>query len=346
MSDVRAIADAQQRLAIDPARSTWVMANAGTGKTHVLTNRILRLLLDGAQPQHILCLTFTRAAAAEMRNRLAGRLGRWTLMADGALAAELEKLALPAPDAGTLQRARQLFARVLDAPGGVRILTIHAFAQWLLTRFPLEAGVAPNAKVLDETEARQLLDQARDEQIAAIAHGEDAALVAALDTVARRVSEADYATALNRLLGERGRLAALGSDVEMVIAALREGLGLGDHDDEAAILSATWRDTDAMASTLYEIVESLSRLPGSKNDAMADGIKAWLERGEGGEAEARRLWPRYRQAFIKATEEAPRQDAPTKKWRTANPLLLPVIEQEAARLIAAEERGARRYWLT
>jgi ATP-dependent helicase/nuclease subunit A len=337
MSDVRATADAQQRLAIDPGRSTWVMANAGTGKTHVLTNRILRLLLGGAQPQRILCLTFTRAAAAEMRNRLAGRLGRWTLMGDAALAAELARLALPTPDAATLQRARQLFARVLDAPGGVHILTIHAFAQWLLTRFPLEAGVAPNAKVLDETEARHLLDQARDEQIAAIARGEDAVLVGALDTVARRVSEAEYATALGRLLGERGRLAILGGDIGVAIAALREGLGLGDGDDEEAVLEATWRETDAMASALYDLVEGLSRAPGAKNDAMADGIKSWLERGEGGEAEARRLWPEYRAAFLTARDEA-RKDAPTKKWRDANPLLVPAIEGEAARLIAAEER--------
>jgi len=337
VSAVRATADAQQRLAIDPGRSTWVMANAGTGKTHVLTNRILRLLLGGAAPQRILCLTFTRAAAAEMRNRLAGRLGRWTLMDDAALSAELAKLALPSPDAATLRRARQLFAHVLDAPGGVHILTIHAFAQWLLARFPLEAGVAPNAKVLDETEARQLLDQARDVQIAAIARGEDPALVAALDTVARRVSEADYATALDRLLRERGRLAALGDDVEVVIAALREGLGLGEGDDEAAVLSAAWRETDAMASTLYEIVGGGAGAPGAKNDAMADGIKGWLERGEGGEAEAHRLWPQYRSAFLTAKDE-PRKDAPTKKWRDANPGLVPVIEREAARLIAAEER--------
>lgn len=337
MSDVRATADAQQRLAIDPGRSTWVMANAGTGKTHVLTNRILRLLLGGAAPQRILCLTFTRAAAAEMRNRLAGRLGRWTLMDDTALSAELAKLALPPPDAAMLRRARQLFAHVLDAPGGVHILTIHAFAQWLLARFPLEAGVAPNAKVLDEAEARHLLDQARDAQIAAIARGEQEALVAALDTVARRVSEADYATALDRLLRERGRLALLGDDVEVAIAALREGLGLGEADDEAAVLSATWGETDAMASALYDIVEGLSRTPGAKNDAMADGIKAWLERGEGGEAEARRLWPAYRAAFLTAKDE-PRKDAPTKKWRDANPGLVSVIEREAARLIAAEER--------
>jgi len=337
VSGVRATADAQQRLAIDPGQSTWVMANAGTGKTHVLTNRILRLLLGGAAPQRILCLTFTRAAAAEMRNRLAGRLGRWTLMDDAALSAELGKLALPPPDATTLQRARQLFARVLDAPGGVHILTIHAFAQWLLTRFPLEAGVAPNAKVLDETEARQLLDQARDEQIAAIARGEDQKLVAALDTVAQRVSEADYATALDRLLGERGRLALLGGDVEVAIAALRTGLGLGDDDDEQAVLSAAWHETDAMAPALYDIVESLSRVPGAKNDAMVDGIKSWLERGDGGEAEARRLWPDYRATFLTAKDE-PRKDAPTKKWRDANPTLLPVVEREAARLIAAEER--------
>lgn len=337
MSDVRATADAQQRLAIDPGRSTWVMANAGTGKTHVLTNRILRLLLGGAAPQRILCLTFTRAAAAEMRNRLAGRLGRWTLMSDKALSAELAKLALPPPDAATLRRARQLFAHVLDAPGGVHILTIHAFAQWLLARFPLEAGVAPSAKVLDETEARQLLDQARDEQIAAIARGEDPALVAALDTVARRVSEADYATALDRLLRERGRLASLGDDVDVAIAALREGLDLGDGEDEAAVLSAAWVETDAMAPALYDIVEGLSRAPGTKNDTMAGSIKGWLERGEGGEAEAQRLWPDYRSAFLTA-EDKPRKDAPTKKWREANPTLVPVIEREAVRLIAAEER--------
>lgn len=337
MSDVRATADAQQRLAIDPGRSTWVMANAGTGKTHVLTNRILRLLLGGAAPQRILCLTFTRAAAAEMRNRLAGRLGRWTLMSDTALSVELAKLALPPPDAAMLRRARQLFAHVLDAPGGVHILTIHAFAQWLLARFPLEAGVAPNAKVLDETEARQLLDQARDAQIAAIARGEDPALVAALDTVARRVSEAEYATALDRLLRERGRLASLGGDVDVAIAAVREGLGLGDGDDEQAVLAAAWGETDAMASALYDIVEGLSRTPGAKNDAMADSIKCWLERGEGGEAEARRLWPAYRSAFL-TTKDEPRKDAPTKKWREAHPALVPVIEREAVRLIAAEER--------
>ncbi|MBV9834002.1 MAG: double-strand break repair helicase AddA [Alphaproteobacteria bacterium] len=333
MSDAASEAYAQQRRAIRPDRSTWVMANAGTGKTHVLTDRILRLLLTGAEPGSILCLTFTRAAAAEMRNRLAGRLGRWTLLSDRELSAELVKLDLADASEAMLRQARQLFARVLDAPGGVHILTIHAFAQWLLARFPLEAGVAPGAKVLDETEAGQLLDQARDEQINAISGPEDSALKAALKTVARRVSEMEYAQAMDSLLRERSRLPTP-DEVDAEIAALRQGLNLADSDDEDTVLAATWRATGT--AMLGRLAKSLAKAPGAKNDAMVEGIKQWLGRGRS-DAEARRRWPEYRAAFLTAKDE-PRKDAPTKKWRDANPALLREVEDEAARLIAAEEK--------
>jgi len=152
-----------QRVATDPEHSTWVEANAGSGKTHVLVDRIARLLLDGSPPDRLLCLTFTRAAAAEMTARLFKRLGAWALLDDEALAVDLAGL-IGAPASAKLRnRARRLFAQALESPGGLRIQTIHAFCERLLKRFPLEAGVAPQFAVLDETVINELLSDARDE---------------------------------------------------------------------------------------------------------------------------------------------------------------------------------------
>ncbi|MBT4939911.1 MAG: UvrD-helicase domain-containing protein, partial [Rhodospirillaceae bacterium] len=143
----------QQRLAASPEASVWVSASAGTGKTKVLTDRVLSLLLTGTQPQRILCLTFTRAAAAEMESRIADQLGLWTMMAEDVLQSALEELLGQAPEEHMIQRARQLFAEVLDTPGGMNIQTIHAFCQSLLGRFPLEADVAPHFALMDERDA-------------------------------------------------------------------------------------------------------------------------------------------------------------------------------------------------
>ncbi len=155
-----------QAAATEPHHSIWVGASAGTGKTYVLTARVLRLLLTGTPAQRILCLTFTKAAAAEMANRLAGRLARWVTLDEGKLIEDVAELVDDPADAATLARARELFARVLDAPGGMKILTIHAFCQSLLGRFPLEARVAPHFQVLDERSAAEMLLEAREEVLA------------------------------------------------------------------------------------------------------------------------------------------------------------------------------------
>lgn len=148
-----------QRLAADPALSAFVSANAGAGKTRVLTNRVARLLLaDGVDPSTILCITFTKAAAAEMADRLFRLLGDWALAPDEKLQAALADLDGDARmrDAGELARARRLFARALETPGGLKIQTIHSFCESVLKRFPLEAGVAPGFSVIEELEARDL----------------------------------------------------------------------------------------------------------------------------------------------------------------------------------------------
>ena len=164
----RADAFVRQVQASDPMATTWLSANAGSGKTRVLTDRVARLLLGGVQPQHILCLTYTKAAATEMQNRLFRRLGEWAMKPDGDLRKALADLGDEGRHApGALARARQLFARAIETPGGLRIQTIHSFCATLLRRFPLEAGVSPQFTELDDRAGR-LLRAALVEEMAAV----------------------------------------------------------------------------------------------------------------------------------------------------------------------------------
>ncbi|MDA8585828.1 double-strand break repair helicase AddA [Rhodobacteraceae bacterium] len=134
--------------AANPNLSTWLSANAGSGKTRVLTNRVARLLLRGTDPRNILCLTYTKAAASEMQNRLFATLGSWAMLEDTALRTALQKLGETPPD--DLSKARTLFASAIEAPGGLRIQTIHALCASILRQFPLEGGVSPQFRELDE----------------------------------------------------------------------------------------------------------------------------------------------------------------------------------------------------
>ncbi|MBJ3761528.1 double-strand break repair helicase AddA [Maribius pontilimi] len=142
--------------AASPGRSTWLSANAGSGKTRVLTDRVARLLLGGVSPQNILCLTYTKAAASEMQNRLFKRLGAWAMLPDEALRTNLRELGVEGrPD---LSEARRLFAKSVETPGGLRIQTIHSFCAILLRRFPVEAGVSPQFTEMDDRSAELLRD--------------------------------------------------------------------------------------------------------------------------------------------------------------------------------------------
>ncbi|MBS0384789.1 MAG: UvrD-helicase domain-containing protein, partial [Proteobacteria bacterium] len=156
----RALNDAtrNQMVAADPASSVFVTANAGSGKTKVLVDRIARLLLRGSKPSAFLCITYTKAAAAEMQRRLFERLGAWCIADDETLSKELAALGEPTQELG---RARKLFAQALETPGGLKIQTIHAFCERLLARFPLEAGVPPGFDIADEPRAAAMLARAR-----------------------------------------------------------------------------------------------------------------------------------------------------------------------------------------
>ena len=170
----RNAATERQVQAARPDASTWLAANAGSGKTKVLTDRVARLLLSDVQPQHILCLTYTKAAASEMQNRLFKRLGEWAMLADAPLRAQLSDLGVPgAIDNARLAHARTLFARAIETPGGLKIQTIHSFCATLLRRFPLEAGVSPQFSEMEDRAAALL----REEIVEDMAAGPQAALI-------------------------------------------------------------------------------------------------------------------------------------------------------------------------
>jgi ATP-dependent helicase/nuclease subunit A len=165
-----------QVAASDPARSVFVTANAGSGKTSTLVKRVARLLLRGAAPEAILCVTYTKAAAAEMQRRLFDELGDWAVMDDAPLSAKLADLDERPTD---LSAARALFARALETPGGLKIQTIHAFCEKLLRRFPLEAGVSPGFSVLEDAAAREVSARARDDLAHIALQNEDGPIGAA-----------------------------------------------------------------------------------------------------------------------------------------------------------------------
>lgn len=176
-----------QRDAVDPRESVWLSASAGTGKTQVLSARVLRLLLQqGVEPSDILCLTFTKAGAAEMAVRVNEVLARWVRLPDARLAEELTHLGAPV-DAATRSHARSLFASVLDSPGGgLRIDTIHAFAQYLLAAFPEEARIAPGSRPMEDRERELLSEEVLGDLLTAAEASNDRRTLHAIAEMSRR----------------------------------------------------------------------------------------------------------------------------------------------------------------
>jgi len=225
----------QQRDASDPQALVWLSASAGTGKTHVLTARVLRLLLGGAAPESILCLTFTKAGAAEMAERIHRRLAHWAGLKDERkLAQDLTRLG---EDSGpeALRRARRLFALVLDAPGGgLRIQTIHAFCQTLLTAFPAEAGLTPGFRPIEGREEAALARRTLAELLDTASRSGDLPLIRDVQTLSLRLGEAGAEAYLLDCARAPEALAALGAR-EAIEPRLRTAFGAPLGDVEQAI---------------------------------------------------------------------------------------------------------------
>ena len=198
--------DALQRRAANPKKSIWLTASAGSGKTKVLTDRVLTLLLGGTSPEHILCLTFTKAAAAEMANRVNERLAEWATMSAPILIEILGKVLDRVPKSREVKRAQCLFAEVLDLPGGLNIQTIHSFCQSLIARFPFESGIPPHFEIMEEQRsAVELRRRARDNILAAV--DSDVVMKQCLLHLSQHVQEKKFDDLIAEVIKNRGRLA-------------------------------------------------------------------------------------------------------------------------------------------
>lgn len=202
-------ADANQARASDPSASAWVSANAGTGKTEVLVKRVLRLLLAGFRPESILCLTYTKTAAAQMQNRLLDDLSDWATISSEALREELAALLRHVPADEDLRIARRLFARALEARGGLKIHTIHGFCERLVQRFPLESQVTPHFAVLDERDQALMRRAAFDATVARAAKDKESALGKALAKIIALTAGEYFRQVVDTVLGKRVELARM-----------------------------------------------------------------------------------------------------------------------------------------
>ncbi|WP_395022306.1 double-strand break repair helicase AddA [Dongia sp.] len=335
--DATAIATRSQRRAADPAVCAWVNASAGSGKTTVLRDRVLRLLLAGARPTGILCLTFTRAAAAEMANRIATQLREWAVLDSETLVASLTRLTGARPEDAMIRQARSLFARVLDAPGGMRIETIHAFCQSLLRRFPLEAGVAPHFQLIEEHNAAELLFEAREGMLIAARARQSASLAAALDHVVGRMHESRLNELLDGFMQERDRLETLRDDrmgsVEGLRRAMATTLGIAEDLTPEAILTEACAEGACDTAALKRAIAELSN--GGKTDqARAEQLRLWLH----AERDARiQGFDDY--ADIYFTDKGKHRDRlATKAVEQAWPGITEALRAEADRIAATLER--------
>ena len=258
LAKTNATATEAQSRASRPTASVWVAANAGTGKTHVLTMRVLRLLLAGTLPERILCLTYTKAAAAEMSKRVFDQLASWVLAPEKDLKTKLGALLGSPPEDGTTGFARTLFARAIETPGGLKIQTIHAFAERLLQRFPFEAGVPAGFKIIEDVEVQDLKARAIGAALRDAVAKPKSTSGKALIVMNRYITDQNFEDLLADMVenrrwldrASRFNLGKAADDYAGVEAYLRQQFGVSgkQHADEAeAVCAAVLSDGDLSA---------------------------------------------------------------------------------------------------
>ncbi|RXF72711.1 double-strand break repair helicase AddA [Hansschlegelia zhihuaiae] len=331
MSGPSSVTLARQARASDPRSSAWVSANAGSGKTYVLVQRVVRLLLDGADPSRILCLTFTKAAAANMQNRVVERLRGWATAEDARLAREIAAIEGVPPDAARLRAARKLFARALETPGGLKIYTIHAFCGRLLHQFPFEANVPAGFSELDERDQAELMAEARAAVLSEAARHPERPVGRALSRLVARAAEGTIDGALAEAVSERDAIRKLFTadgidDPDGAARELRAVLGLDMGDTTEAL------DAEVLAGALPRsewpaIGAALSQ--GSVTDAKLGGCFVHAA-GATTETKAREA---YLAIFLTASG-APRAASRfvTAAMRKAEPGLARRLDAELARI--------------
>lgn len=301
--------------AVQPDASAWVGANAGAGKTYILVSRLVRLMLSGVAPEKLLCLTYTRSAAAEMQERLFDLLGAWALLDDAALRAAIKERLGDDVGLDDLDAARVLFARALETPGGLRVQTIHAFCESLLKRFPLEAGLSPQFDLMDEQDMQDL----QFELIGALLrHPPNATLRAATGLLSRALSEPDLLRLGRQILDHLAAFADMDETTQLQTIAHKTGLaiGAGAVPEATALMAEARAHISPHAAALAAWLEG-----GSKTDkARAHALRDWLA------------------AVTKAAQDKPSQDNDeAAQWALLQPIFLTKTEGRLQKTLATKK---------
>lgn len=234
----------RQAMAADPRNSVWVSANAGSGKTHVLSQRVIRLLLEGTDPSKILCLTYTRAAAANMANRVFRDLAAWAVLDEASLTEQIAAIeGGRRPTRERLARARRLFAEALETPGGLKIQTIHAFCEAVLHQFPLEANIAGHFEMLDSQMEAALFAEARRDMVTGASGQHDRRLAEAFAAVLERGGEWGLDALLSEIVAKRDALRGLIDQIgsaRLDYAPLFEEFGFVAGETTATVAGQAW----------------------------------------------------------------------------------------------------------
>lgn len=301
---VAASATTAQRAAADPAKTVFVRANAGSGKTRVLVDRVARLLLEGVKPEHILCVTFTKAAAGEMQTRLFRKLGDWSVMGDDKLQAELKDLTGEEADAdpARLAEARKLFARALETPGGLKVQTLHAFCDSLLRQFPLEAGLPPGFATQEDAQSARARREAELAVYRAARGRGGEALAAAIDEVTVRAGPTGFEAIFKAATKHRHHLSALFEKAQGEEPLIREAarlLGVEAGGDEAAVKQDFIAGLDLDA--LQRCADALAGSSKPRSTGVAPLLYATLEAARSGKLEE--AWESYCGYMLTAKRE-------------------------------------------
>lgn len=324
-----ALASGQQCKASDPEVSVWVEASAGTGKTKVLSDRVLRLLLNGVLPARILCLTYTKAAAVEMNTRIAKRLSQWTVVDDDKLKRELQQLLgkteIPAE---IMAQARRLFAILLDAPGGMKIQTIHSFCQEILKRFPLEAKISPYFEVMDDRTANEAMEQIKKNLLQEVELCPEEKTAQALAYITSKLSEFTFPKLMAVLNDQRNKIMRLlQNGSEALTAEIAHRLKVKEGENAASVLADFWQLTDEVkAAVLAEAMQYGSAADQAKGQELQRVLQS-------------KDYDKYHKIFLTDKNE-PRKNVATKAVMARVDDGEGFARQEAERLINTDQKLA------
>ena len=326
-----------QLKATKPDASIWVGASAGTGKTHVLTARVLRLMVRGTDPQKILCLTFTKAAAAEMANRIYKDLGAWVTMGDDALRGVILTRTGETATDDMLNHARTLFGRVLDTPGGLKIQTIHSFCQSLLGRFPIEAGLTPRFQVMEDRTATELMKTSREGAFSYAKELDDTKTLSAIKHIATRAAEQTFSDLMQNVTSERGHFRQLlqsSGGANGLIKRTKEALGLGLGETKEQFLKEMFDGKNFEESEIKNL-----------GLALADGTKTEKDKSKiilgflTSDIENRlKNFDNYKFCFLKKKDNQPLKNVANQRTLQNHPNSIDIITQEQNRLLEIHEK--------